>query len=94
MTKKTAYIVIVKEPDMDAYAISDASYNLERMQQIMQHRAEELIDEAVSEDENCDLILEVLPDRMAARVFRETDDEGNTADVAVFTISAIELDEE
>ena len=50
-----AYVIVCKEPDLDAYVLSDGHESFEGAKQLMQSRAEEYIDEqtelAVEADE-------------------------------------------
>lgn len=105
MTTKTVYAVLVTEPDVDAYVLGDGSTDLATVQEMMLHRAEELIDEAVEqqaiamEDPNSkivndrELIISQADNKMSCRVYLapfEGQTEGR--DVATFTITAISVE--
>lgn len=105
MNKKTVYAVLVSEPDVDSYVLADGSTDLAAIQELMLHRAEELIDEAAEQNaiamedpnnkivDDRELIIDVADDKMSARVFMSPfpgQTEGR--DVATFTITAIEVE--
>lgn len=48
--KHQIFTILVNEPDIDAYVLSDCALSVERARDIMQLRAEELVDELVAGD--------------------------------------------
>lgn len=98
---KQIYAIIVSEDGMDSYILNGCSTNLDRVKEIMGHRAEELVDELVARDvelsaEPGDYSIVAVEDGMSVNVTRgdgldPTNPDSKPAIVATMEIQSTEL---
>lgn len=99
MPQAQAYVVIINEPGVDTYVLPDAARGLERAQELMVFRAEELLDELDAQEveagnEPGNFTIRVADDRMSLKITNDSEadvaGEGGST-VAEMNIQAISL---
>lgn len=96
--KKQAYVIVVNEPDSDdgtgPYVLPDADYDLVAMQNLMQARMEELVDELAESVPERSYIIMLADDKMSGQVAVESTTPNHLGTTwAEFSIQSIQLPE-